>query len=383
MKPTKLFQEFFSSEKAGGFILILVTILSLFLANSPWQNEYTGFWDKDIGGHSITHWINDGLMAVFFLLIGLELEREIYAGELSNIKKASLPIFAALGGMVVPAGIYLLLNYGTETLSGAGIPTATDIAFAIGILSLLGKRVPISLKIFLTALAVIDDLGAIIIISVFYTSTLVVIHLIIAIGIFLFLIILNRLKVYKLFPYIIGGIAMWYFMQQSGVHPTISGVLLAFAIPFSGGEKTPSFILQHILHKPVALFILPLFALANTAIALDSSFLAGLTQASGLGIMLGLIIGKPAGILFFSFAAVKSGFSELPYGMKWTSVLGTGLLAGIGFTMSIFIALLAFEDAQMVNNSKAAILIASCFAGTAGYLCLKAVLKKPIDEVTV
>lgn len=385
MKLSRLFQEFFSSEKAGGFILILVTIVSLFLANSSFQSVYTGFWDKDIGGHSIIHWINDGLMSVFFLLIGLELEREIYAGELSNIKKASLPIFAALGGMVAPAGIYLLLNYGTETQSGAGITTATDIAFAIGVLSLLGKRVPNSLKIFLTALAVIDDLGAIIIISIFYTDSLVLMNLIIALGIFLILILLNRLKVYIFFPYIIGGVIMWYFMQQSGVHPTISGVLLAFAIPFSGdgGEKSLSFRLQHSLHKPVAFMILPLFALANTAIALDSTFLAGLTQASGIGIMLGLIIGKPTGIFLFSFAAVKSGFSELPYGMKWTSLLGIGLLGGIGFTMSIFISLLAFGDVQLVNNSKAAILIASSIAGTAGYLSLKTVLKKPVDEDSV
>lgn len=381
MKLARLFQEFFSSEKAGGFILIIATVLSLIAANSQFQVAYTGFWSTYFGGHTLTHWINDGLMTLFFLLIGLELEREIYAGELSNLRKASLPFFAAVGGMVFPAGIYLMLNYGTGTQSGAGIPTATDIAFAIGILSLLGRLVPSSLKIFLTALAVIDDLGAIIIISIFYTASLHLLSLLTAIGIFAFLIVLNRIKVHNLIPYIAGGIAMWYFMQQSGVHPTISGVLLAFAIPFRQiGEKSPSYILQHSLHKPVAFIVLPLFAIANTAIPFDIGFLEGLTEPYGLGIILGLLIGKPLGIILLSFSSVKLGFSELPRDLNWKIVAGAGLLGGIGFTMSIFITLLAFDNAELINSSKAAILLSSVVAGISGLLLLKLVLKSTFDE---
>ena len=218
MKLTKLFTEFFESEKAGGILLIGCTAISLLLANFYLKDNYIQLWHFQIGGHSSTHWINDGLMTVFFLLIGLELEREIYIGELSSLKNASLPIFAAIGGMAVPAGLFLLFNFGTATQSGAGIPMATDIAFAIGILSLLGNRVPASIKVLLTALAVIDDLGAIIVIAIFYTSTLAFINLFLALGVFGLLLILNRLKVHNLIPYLIGGVAMWYFMQQSGVH---------------------------------------------------------------------------------------------------------------------------------------------------------------------
>src|SRR4249920_776029 len=237
MRVTKLFSEFFNSEKAGGLILVIVTILSLVLANSPWQTAYINFWNLEFSGHSIVHWINDGLMAIFFLLIGLELEREVYHGELSSIKNAALPIFGALGGMLIPAGIFLLFNFGTATQAGAGIPMATDIAFALGILSLLGNRVPTSLKVFLTALAVIDDLGAILIIAVFYTKTLLWTNLLIALGIFALLLVFNRLKIRNLIPYLIGGIAMWYFMLNSGVHATITGVLLAFAIPFGNRDE--------------------------------------------------------------------------------------------------------------------------------------------------
>mgnify|MGYP001021201861 CR=1 FL=1 len=246
---TKLFLKFFESEKAGGIVLVLVTMLSLFLANSVWQTEYIAFWHHHIGSHSLVDWINDGLMAIFFLLIGLELEREIYDGELSDIKNASLPLFGALGGMIVPAGIYLFLNFGTPTQSGAGIPMATDIAFAIGILSLLGNRVPTSLKIFLTALAVIDDLGAIMVIAIFYTKSISFYHLGIAMGIWVVLLILNRLKIRNLIPYLVGGFIMWYFMMQTGIHATITGVLVAFAIPFGNGdEHSPSYKLQHLQH---------------------------------------------------------------------------------------------------------------------------------------
>jgi Na+:H+ antiporter, NhaA family len=376
MNPARLFSEFLNSEKAGGVILVIVTIISLIIANSAWQTSYDGILATDVGGHSLVHWINDGLMAIFFLLIGLELEREIYTGELSNLKKASLPLFGALGGMLVPFGIYLLLNMGSDSKAGAGIPMATDIAFAIGILSLLGSRVPVSLKIFLTALAVIDDLGAIIIISVFYTSSLVLLNLIIALGIYAILLILNRMKIYNLFFYISGGILMWYFMYHSGVHATITGVLLAFAIPFGGGgEESPSFVLQHYLHKPVAFIILPLFAIANTSIPIDSNWISGLGEPYSLGILAGLVLGKPLGIFTFSFVASALGISSLPSDVKWSNIIGAGFLGGIGFTMSIFITLLAFDEVEIVNNAKIAILVASVLAGTLGYIWLRVSLK--------
>lgn len=375
MKLTRLFNEFFDSEKSGGILLICCTALSLLLANSFVGHSYLQVWNFQIGGHSSAHWINDGLMAVFFLLIGLELEREIYIGELSNLKNASLPIFAALGGMLVPAGLFLLFNFGTDTQPGAGIPMATDIAFAIGILSLLGKHVPASLKVLLTALAVIDDLGAIIVIAIFYTSSLAFTNLFLALGIFGVLLIFNRLKVHNLIPYIIGGIIMWYFMLQSGVHPTITGVLLAFAIPFgNGGGKSPSYILQHWLHKPVAFFILPLFALANTCITMDSGSQTGLTQSNSIGIFAGLIVGKPLGIFLFSFIAVSLEFCALPHNLKWTHIIGIGFLGGIGFTMSIFITLLAFDNPGTITQAKIAILIASFVAGTIGYIWLRVTL---------
>jgi Na+:H+ antiporter, NhaA family len=377
IKLTKLFSEFYNSEKAGGLILLFVTILSLVLANSLIQTEYIGFWHTNLGGHDLIHWINDGIMTIFFLLIGLELEREIYIGELSDLKNASLPIFAAIGGMAVPAGLFILLNIGTDKISGAGIPMATDIAFAVGILSLLGKRVPPSLKVFLTALAVVDDLGAIIIIAIFYTAELAFTNLLIALSIFGFLIVLNRMKVHNLIPYLAGGVAMWYFMLHSGVHATITGVLLAFAIPFGdGSEKSPSYIVQHLLHKPVAFIILPLFAIANTCIPIAGNFLDGISQSHTQGIIAGLVIGKPLGIWLLSFIAVSLGLCKLPYGLNWKKIAGAGFLGGIGFTMSIFITLLAFNDPYIVNNSKFAILLASVIAGFIGYIILMRALKE-------
>jgi len=380
MQLTRLYKEFFDSEKAGGLILVLVTILSLGLANSAWQTNYINFWHFDLGGHSIVHWINDGLMAIFFLLIGLELEREIYRGELSDIKNASLPIFGAIGGMLIPAGLFLLFNFATDTQSGVGIPMATDIAFAIGILSLLGNRVPTSLKIFLTAFAIIDDLGAIIIIAIFYTNSIAFVNLFIALGVFGFLLVLNRQKVHNLIPYLIGGVVMWYFMLHSGVHATITGVLLAFAIPFGkGGKKSPSYILQHLLHKPVAFFILPLFAIANTCIAVGDSWQSGLGQTNSLGIIVGLVIGKPLGIWLFSYIGVGLGLCALPTDLKWKNIIGAGFLGGIGFTMSIFITLLAFDNADYINNSKIAIIIASVIAGAIGFIFLRMTLKPRIN----
>jgi len=305
------------------------------------------------------------------LLIGLELEREIYCGELSSIKNAALPIFGALGGMLVPAGIFLLLNFGTATQSGAGIPMATDIAFAIGILSLLGNRIPVSLKIFLTALAVIDDLGAIIVIAIFYTASLAFTNLFIALGIFAVLLLLNRMKIHNLIPYLIGGAAMWYFMLHSGVHATITGVLLAFAIPFGNGdENAPAARLQHFLHKPVAFIILPLFAMANTSIALGGNWHENLGGMNSIGIIAGLVIGKPLGIFLFSFIAAAAGLCTLPDDVRWKHIIGAACLGGIGFTMSIFITLLAFNDGQIIKDSKIAILIASVSAAIIGLLYL-------------
>ncbi len=377
MKMTRLFKDFFDSEKAGGLILIGCTILSLIIANSTFGESYHHFWQTQFAGHSIEHWVNDGLMTIFFLLIGLELEREIYKGELSNFKDALLPIFGALGGIIIPAGLFMLFNFGTATQSGAGIPMATDIAFALAILSLLGNRVPTSLKVFLTALAVIDDLGAILIIAIFYTKTLLWTNLFIALGIFALLLVFNRLKIRNLIPYLIGGVAMWYFMLNSGVHATITGVLLAFAIPFgNGNEKSTSYILQHFLHKPVAFIILPIFALANTAIILSSDIGQTLTQNYSLGIAVGLIVGKPLGISLLTFLAVTFGLCKLPDDINWKSILGVGFLGGIGFTMSIFITLLAFDNETIVNNAKFVILISSLIAGLIGFVGLKLSLKQ-------
>jgi NhaA family Na+:H+ antiporter len=377
MKLTKLFNEFFESEKAGGLILIFCTIVSLALSNSFLQSGYLHFWHLQIAGSSLEHWINDGLMTIFFLLIGLELEREILVGELSDFRNARLPIFAALGGMLVPAGLFLLLNHGTPTQNGAGIPMATDIAFALGILSLLGSSVPPILKVFLTALAVIDDLGAILVIAIFYTSTISYSNLFIALGIYAVLLALKFRKVYSLIPYIIGGVAMWYFMLNSGIHATITGVLVAFAIPFKkDDERSPSFILQHYLHKPVAFFILPLFALANTCITLAPNWIAGLAHPNSLGIMAGLVMGKPLGAVLFSVAGVVSGLCALPKDLKWNHIVGAGFLAGIGFTMSIFITLLAFDDDGIIVMSKIAILLGSLVAALIGFLLLKSSLKR-------
>ena len=377
MKITQVFNNFFESEKLGGLILLVCTITSLLLANSTFGESYHHFWLTEFSDKPLEYWINDGLMTIFFLLIGLELEREIYQGELSNIKDALLPIFAAIGGMAIPAGIYLVFNFGTATQSGAGIPMATDIAFAIGILSLLGNRVPLSLKIFLTALAVIDDLGAILIIAIFYTKTILWSNLAIALGIFVFLYVLGKyFKVKNLLPYLIGGVFMWYFMLHSGVHATITGVLLAFAIPFgNGGNKSTSYILQHFLHKPVAFLILPIFALANTAIIMSGDWTKIVTENYSLGVALGLVIGKPIGIFLLTFLTVKLGWCTLPSDMNWKSVLGVGFLGGIGFTMSIFITLLAFDTPEIINNTKLIIVFSSLIAGIVGFLFLKTTLK--------
>lgn len=378
MKKTNLFLSFFNSEKAGGLVLLICTILSLLLANSSISEEYVSIWHFSIANHPAEYWINDGLMAIFFLLIGLELEREAYIGELSKLKDAILPISGALGGMLLPALMYLVFNPNNSTHSGFGIPMATDIAFAIGILSLLGNRVPLSIKIFLTALAVIDDLGAILMIAIFYTKAIYFTNLLLALGIFVLLLIMNRLKVKNLILYLIGGVFMWYFMLHSGVHATITGILLAFAIPFGDcNEESISYKLQSWLHFPVAFVIIPLFALCNTAISIGKDWMQIISEPYSLGILFGLTIGKPLGIVSFIFIAIKLKLTTLPNNTNWNQLIAVGFLGGIGFTMSIFIALLAFEDNQIINNSKFMILIASFISGAIGFLWLKKSLNKP------
>ena len=374
---SRTFKNFIDSEKAGGFVLLGCTALSLLLANSPWGDAWIGLWHGELAGRSLEHWVNDGLMAVFFLLIGLELERELYVGELSDAKRALLPVIAAVGGVVLPALVHLSLNAGTSTQAGMGIPMATDIAFALGVLALLGDRIPSSLKVFLVALAVIDDLVAIVVIAVFYATDISFAHLAGALGVFAILVVLNRVRVTAMPPYLVGGVAMWLLMASSGVHATITGVLLAFAVPFPSGDdgrESPSHRLELSLHRPVALVVLPLFALANTAIVLDAESLAGLSTSNGAGIMAGLLLGKPLGITVASVLAVRFGLSRLPGDIEWRHVVGAGILGGIGFTMSIFITNLAFPmDPGLVTASKLSILLASFTAGVVGYAWLRTI----------
>lgn len=384
MKVTKLFDEFFHSEKAGGLILMICTAVSLLLANSAWGESYQHVWHTGVGPKPLEFWINDGLMTIFFLLVGLEIEREIYVGEFADFRKAMLPILAALGGMLVPATIHYGLNHGTAFQQGFGIPMATDIAFSLGILSLLGSRVPVMLKVFLTALAIIDDLGAIIIIALFYSEGMVMLYFTFSILLFGTLIILNRMGANQTWIYLVLGAVLWYCLYQTGIHPTITGVLLAFALPFrDGGEKSPSYRLQHHLHNPVAFFILPLFALANTAIPISMDVFSSLPASNNLGVILGLVVGKPVGILLFSLAGIALGVCSLPEGTRAKHLLGAGMLAGIGFTMSIFITLLAFSDPVIVNETKVAVLVASLLAGLLGYVWLRLTLRNPAEEITM
>lgn len=380
-KLSSSFKAFVESERSSGIVLIVCTIVSLIIANSVYGEGYLRVWQIYAGGLSLEHWINDALMAMFFLLIGLELERELYNGELSNFKNALLPIFAATGGVALPALIHFFFNAGTPTQAGVGIPMATDIAFALGALALLGSRVPASLKVFVVAFAVIDDLFAIVIIAVFYTAELSVLYLGGALAVWVLLVVCNRFfKVISLIPYLLGGVLMWYLMLRSGVHATIAGVLLAFSIPFSAKEddaESPSHKLEHLLHKPVAFVILPTFALANTGVVIGAGWAQDLTTANSLGIIGGLVLGKPVGILLLSFIAVTIGICRLPLDLNWRHVCGAGLLGGIGFTMSIFITNLAFTgNAAAINASKMAILFASLTAGTVGFVWLK-VFGKP------
>ena len=369
------FNRFFDSEKSSGILLIVCTAISLVITNSSVGANYLSFWQRHAGSLSLEHWINDALMAIFFLLIGLELERELYSGELSNFKNALLPIFAAMGGMVAPALIHFSLNRGAPTQAGIGIPMATDIAFALGVLAILGRRIPASLKVFVVALAIIDDLGAIVIIAAFYTGQLSIWYFIGALAVWALLFALNALRVMSLIPYLLGGALMWFLMLKSGVHATIAGVLLAFAMPFSAKDEdkeSPSHRLEQWLHKPVAFLILPIFALANTGILVGAEWMQNLTSMNSLGITAGLLVGKPLGVTLLCFVAVASGICRLPPDMNWRHVFGAGVLSGIGFTMSIFITNLAFTgNAQTINASKMAILSASLAAGIVGFLWLQ------------
>lgn len=364
--------QFLHDSRAIGIILICCTIVSLVLANTGSSQAYLSFWDTPLHlpvghlPHTLLHWINDGLMVPFFFLVGMEIKRELTTGELSSVRKSALPVIAAIGGMVCPAVIFLIFNKGTAYSEGWGIPMATDIAFSLGVLSLLGKRVPLNLKIFLTALAIIDDLGAILTIAIFYTASLHTVYLLIAAGIMALLIILNVCKVKPLIFYIIPGIILWYCIYNSGIHATIAGVLLASCIPLS---KLPKLVNR--LHDPVNFVIMPIFALSNTAIIFPPDMLHAFNNSISYGIMAGLIIGKPLGIFGFSLLATRTGLAALPDETRWSQLLGVGMIAGIGFTMSIFISTLAYTDMSLQITSKMAVIAASLISGIIGYSYLK------------
>lgn len=380
MELSKYFQKFFYSSKTSGILLILCVFLSLIIANTSSAEDFQNFLDTKIGteifhlNYSLSVWINDGLMAIFFLLVGLEIKRELVEGELSDIKKASLPIFAAIGGMLIPALIFIAFNHSTDYKNGWAIPMATDIAFSLAIISLLGKSVPNSLKIFLSALAIVDDLGAIIVIALFYTDSIDWLSLGVCGGITLLLIILNKLKVTKIIFYLVPGLFLWYFMHHSGIHATIAGVILAFTIPtnVSDTEISPLEKLEEQLHIPVSFFIMPIFALANTNITFQAEVLDHFVSPLSLGIIFGLFAGKVLGINLFSFLAIRFKLGELPAFSAWKEMIGVGFLAGIGFTMSIFVSLLAFPgNIENQDISKISILFASVLSGIVGFIILK------------
>ena len=425
------FEHFLHAQTTTGFVLMFMTVLALILANTPLTDSYMHFFhtkiDFNVGSwtlsHSIHHWINDGLMAIFFFIVGLEIKREILVGELSNVKVAILPILAAIGGMVIPALIYLSINYGGAGQNGWGIPMATDIAFAISALVLLGRRVSTALVTFLVALAIVDDLGAVIVIAVFYTEEIQMLPLVLAGISFLILVVFNRFGISTILPYFIVGLSMWFFMLESGVHATIAGVIAAMAIPskprctpidfteHARGKleeydnypvttdhvmhekqkaillnikdridsiSSPAGRLEHDLHLPVSLIVIPLFALANAGISIDFSSIGDtIVEPVSLGIIAGLILGKVLGIAGISFLAVKLGIAKLPEGSTMSQVFGVAFLGGIGFTMSIFVADLAFiGNETLIFQAKIGILAASLFAGLVGYFLLKYTSKR-------
>ncbi|MHA6247824.1 Na+/H+ antiporter NhaA [Pontibacter sp. CAU 1760] len=432
-------QDFIKAESFSGILLMLVTLLALAWANSPWGATYDAVWNTPltvaVGDYGLTKaailWINDGLMAIFFFVVGLEIKREMLMGELASLRSAAFPVVAALGGMLVPAAIYAAFNYNSAGLSGWGIPMATDIAFALGIITLLGNRVPLTLKLFLVAFAIVDDIGAVLVIALFYTAKVDYLMLWVALLQFGILIVLSAMRVNKIWIYVLLGIIMWVAFLKSGVHATVAGILLATTIPartkitkkefidstdnilselqvspyrLDGEEddtpeeedfqaavhtleynceaaQSPLHRLEHALHPYVAYLIMPVFALANAGLFIDSNLTSGFSNTISWGIILGLIIGKPVGILLFAGVAAAVGLITKPASFTWGQLIGAGLLGGIGFTMSIFIANLAFAGSPFLPQAKFAILIASVIAGTIAYLLLRFVSPKPKDAL--
>jgi NhaA family Na+:H+ antiporter len=379
---SKPFKWFFKLEAASGLILLIAAIFALIISNSSLSEFYFHTLEQYlfIGINnfglklSVHHWINDALMAIFFFFVTLEIKREFIQGELSNIKQALLPIIAAVGGMLVPALFYIFINWGnSETMNGWAIPSATDIAFSLGILSLLGSRVPISLKIFLTALAIIDDLGAILIIAFFYSGDLSISYLSLILISYILLLILNKLSIKIFAPYLIIGLFMWFFTYKSGIHATIAGVLLATTIPHRLKEKDFSLLvnIEHAISPYVAFMIMPLFAFANAGVSLEGLSLSSLMAPVPLGILCGLFFGKQIGVLLFSYVSIKLKFAEAPNNSNWLSLYGVSILTGIGFTMSLFVGNLAFvENTQYMDGVKIGVLTGSLFSTIFGYLLL-------------
>ena len=385
---SKPFRWFFKLEAASGLVLLISAILALIISNSSLSylyfetlEKYIFFGLNNFGLKlSILHWINDVLMAIFFFFVTLEIKREFIQGELSNIKQAILPIIAAVGGMLVPALIYVYINFdNAETLNGWAIPSATDIAFSLGILSLLGSRVPISLKVFLTALAIIDDLGAIVIIAFFYSGDLSIFYLTMMLLSFIALLVLNKFGFKTFFPYLIIGIALWHFTHESGIHATISGVLLACTIPHRKKEKDFSLLvkIEHAISPYVAFGIMPLFAFANAGVSLEGISFSSLLLPVPLGILLGLFIGKQLGVFLFSYVAIKFGFAQMPNNSNWYTLYGVGVLTGIGFTMSLFVGNLAFIDnTQYIDGVKLGVLSGSLLSTLFGYFLILSTSKR-------
>ena len=367
--------RFFAAESAGGLILMASALAALLLANSPWSAAYFSTLQVKFAGLSIEHWINDGLMAIFFLLVGLEIKREMLAGQLSSWSQRALPGFAALGGMLLPAFIYIAINWGnSQTIGGWAIPAATDIAFALGVLSLLGKRVPVSLKIFLAALAILDDLGAVLIIALFYTSGLSISMLLASVAVVAVLVVLNRCGVRRLAPYLIAGALLWFFMLQSGIHATLAGVILALCIPMGDPEKKTKSPLVHLeekLHPWVAFAVVPIFGFANAGVSLAGISPRDLLDPVPLGVTLGLLLGKQLGVFGLAALAIRFGLAKLPEGSNWVQLYGVALLCGIGFTMSLFIGALAFPGApHLVDEVKVGVLMGSILCAILGVVVL-------------
>ena len=385
---SKPFKWFFQLEAASGLVLLIAAIIALVISNSSLSNLYFDTLNQYlfIGINnfglklSVHHWINDLLMAIFFFFVTLEIKREFIQGELSNLKKALLPIIGAVGGMVVPALVYVFINLGnSETLNGWAIPSATDIAFSLGILSLLGSRVPISLKVFLTALAIIDDLGAILIIAFFYSGDLSISYLSLILISYILLLTLNKFGVKKFIPYLIIGAFMWFFTYKSGIHATIAGVLLASTIPHRIKEKDFSLLikLEHAISPYVAFMIMPIFAFANAGVSLEGLSLSSLLEPVPLGILLGLFVGKQVGVMLLSFIAVKFGVAQMPDKSSWLSLYGVSILTGVGFTMSLFVGNLAFaENIQYIDGVKIGVLAGSLLSTVFGYFILLYASKK-------